>query len=59
MPVILRPTGQRELTGANGCSTRSRRFTFIGDCYCHGVMDGEAVECFSDRAGLIGLKNRG
>lgn len=55
MPVILRPAGEREVTGADGNTTRSMCFTFVGDCYCHSVMDGEAVERFSDRIELVSL----
>lgn len=31
MPYILRPTAE------------DKEFQFVGDCYVHGIMDGEAV----------------
>lgn len=55
LPVILRQAGEREVTGVDGCSTRSRCFTFVGECYCPVVMDGEAAERFSDRIELVSL----
>ncbi|KAK0117539.1 hypothetical protein ONS95_011878 [Cadophora gregata] len=41
-PAILRPAPERGI-GA---------FTFVQNCYCHGVMDGEAVvEAFKNQSG--------
>jgi hypothetical protein len=39
-PVILRPLG-------NDCN----EYAFVGDCYIHGIMDGEAVEAHHERNG--------
>ena len=41
-PVVLRSVGVKEIPGlgAQAC------YTFLGECYLHGVMDGEAMERF-------------
>ncbi|KAF2729234.1 hypothetical protein EJ04DRAFT_556253 [Polyplosphaeria fusca] len=36
-PFVLRPA-------AKGRSNSPRKYTVIGDCYLHGIMDGESVE---------------
>jgi hypothetical protein len=55
VPIVLRLAGERDVTGTEGKIVRTRSFTVVGDCYCHGIIDGEAVERFSDRIELISL----
>lgn len=40
VPYVLRPTGRGR--------GRQREYTFIGDAYVHGVMDGEALDWIQD-----------
>jgi hypothetical protein len=49
-PLVLRKA-------SHGQSTQSANptYTLVGDCYLHGVMDGEAAENFEDRATTIDI----
>ena len=40
VPVLLRPSTTKG---------REDEFTFIGECYLHGMMDGEAISGFTKR----------
>jgi hypothetical protein len=40
-PYIIRQGSARHSVNSEGCSDA---YTFVGECYCHGIMDGEALE---------------
>jgi hypothetical protein len=49
-PLVLRKASQeRSIQSANPT------YTLVGDCYLHGVMDGEAAENFENRATEIDI----
>jgi len=50
-PFILRPLGKRKIPGIGG-EARSC-YQMLGDCYLHGVMQGEAMEDFEERSEYI------
>lgn len=55
MPLVLRPDSSE--TFQQGLSPESRPLhTLVGDCYIHGVMDGEAASDFEYRSRPVRLK---
>lgn len=45
VPFVLRPTGRDRSMG----HYRPRLHQLLGDCYCHGIMDGEVMKDGSER----------
>ncbi|EGO61376.1 hypothetical protein NEUTE1DRAFT_36260 [Neurospora tetrasperma FGSC 2508] len=41
IPYVLRPAGHGEGDDDNHYSTSSNTYTFVGEAYCDGIMDGE------------------
>jgi len=49
-PLVLRKAShERSIQSANPT------YTLVGDCYLHGVMDGEAAENFEERTTTIDI----
>jgi hypothetical protein len=46
-PLVLRPVNNPQSPSTNP------RYTLVGDCYLHGIMDGEAAESFEERATMV------
>jgi hypothetical protein len=44
VPVVLRENQPRWVSGFSEIAKPEQTFTFIGECYVHGLMDGEAKE---------------
>jgi hypothetical protein len=44
VPVILRKIGPRSNEGLLSDQSSSDHYEFIGECYIHGMMDGEAIQ---------------
>jgi hypothetical protein len=46
-PLVLRPVNNPQSPSTNP------RYTLVGDCYLHGIMDGEAANNFEKRATMV------
>jgi hypothetical protein len=46
-PLVLRPVNNPQSPSTNP------RYTLVGDCYLHGIMDGEAADNFEERATMV------
>jgi Heterokaryon incompatibility protein (HET) len=55
VPFLLRTAGSREVYGLCLETLYFQCFTMVGDCYCHGIMDGEALQRWPERESIIWL----
>lgn len=44
IPFVLRPMEFEVIVATRGRRRKRGLFSFVGEAYCDGVMDGEAVE---------------
>ena len=54
-PVVLR-RDQSRTAGAEEQNIKSPTFTFAGECFVHGIMDGEAARNFEEQATDVHIK---
>jgi len=55
VPFILRPADKPDDAEWRSDVDGDLYFTMVGDCYCHGIMDGEASEKLPGEARLVSI----
>jgi hypothetical protein len=43
VPLVLRPVNTANVKGSRKAKCATKRYKFVGECYMHGVMNGEAL----------------